>query len=111
MREGTSGVQEGTKAINDVGRQFQIIMKNVADIKQKIDTFHAASDRITDGAGSIVGAVDSIDEVSRDTAAHTETISAAAEEQSASSSEIATASDSLAKMASELQAATGKFKL
>ncbi len=111
MREGTSGVQEGTKAINDVGKQFQTIMQAVADIKQKIDTFHAASDRITDGAGSIVGAVDSIDEVSRVTAAHTETISAAAEEQSASSAEIATASDSLAKMASELQAATGKFRL
>ena len=111
MREGTVEVQAGTEAINEVGRQFKDIMQKVSDIKTQIDAFHAASSRITNGAERIVGAVDSIDEVSRETASHTETISAAAEEQSASSTEIASSSDSLVKMASELQNATNKFKL
>lgn len=111
MQEGTVEVQAGTEAINEVGRQFKDIMQKVSDIKTQIDAFHAASSRITNGAERIVGAVDSIDEVSRETASHTETISAAAEEQSASSTEIASSSDSLAKMASELQNATNKFKL
>lgn len=111
MQEGTVEVQAGTEAINEVGRQFKDIMQKVSDIKTQIDAFHAASSRITNGAERIVGAVDSIDEVSRETASHTETISAAAEEQSASSTEIASSSDSLAKMASEFQKATNKFKL
>ena len=111
MQEGTVEVQAGTEAINEVGRQFKDIMQKVSDIKTQIDAFHAVSSRITNGAERIVGAVDSIDEVSRETASHTETISAAAEEQSASSTEIASSSDSLAKMASELQNATNKFKL
>ncbi len=111
MQEGTVEVQAGTEAINEVGRQFKDIMQKVSDIKTQIDAFHAASSLITNGAERIVGAVDSIDEVSRETASHTETISAAAEEQSASSTEIASSSDSLAKMASELQNATNKFKL
>lgn len=111
MQEGTVEVQAGTEAINEVGRQFKDIMQKVSDIKTQIDAFHAASSRITNGAERIVGAVDSIDEVSRETASHTETISAAAEQQSASSTEIASSSDSLAKMASELQNATNKFKL
>lgn len=111
MQEGTVEVQAGTEAINEVGRQFKDIMQKVSDIKTQIDAFHAASSRITNGAERIVGAVDSIDEVSRETASHTETISAAAEQQSASSAEIASSSDSLAKMASELQNATNKFKL
>lgn len=111
MQEGTVEVQAGTEAINEVGRQFKDIMQKVSDIKTQIDAFHAASSRITNGAERIVGAVDSIDEVSRETASHTETISAAAEEQSASSTEIASSSDSLAKMASEFQNATNKFKL
>lgn len=111
MQEGTVEVQAGTEAINEVGRQFKDIMQKVSDIKTQIDAFHAASSRITNGAERIVGAVDSIDEVSRETASHTETISAAAEEQSASSTEIASSSDSLAKMASEFQNAINKFKL
>lgn len=111
MQEGTVEVQAGTEAINEVGRQFKDIMQKVSDIKTQIYAFHAASSRITNGAERIVGAVDSIDEVSRETASHTETISAAAEEQSASSTEIASSSDSLAKMASEFQNATNKFKL
>lgn len=111
MESGTTEVKQGTQAIKDVGRQFADIMKQVNNIKEKIDSFKTASDRIADGATRIVGAVDSIDEVSRETAAHTETISAAAQEQSASSEEIASSSNALAQMAVELQESTSKFKL
>ena len=111
MESGTTEVQQGTQSIKEVGRQFADIMKQVNNIKEKIDSFQKASERITNGATKIVGAVDSIDEVSRETAAHTQTISAAAQEQSASSEEIASSSNSLAQMAVELQDSTSKFKL
>lgn len=111
MESGTTEVKQGTQAIKDVGRQFADIMKQVNNIKEKIDSFQYASERITEGTNKIVGAVDSIDEVSRETATHTETISAAAQEQSASSEEIASSSHALAQMAVELQESTSKFKL
>lgn len=111
MESGTTEVKQGTQAIKDVGRQFADIMKQVNNIKEKIDSFQEASERITTGTNRIVGAVDSIDEVSRETAAHTETISAAAQEQSASSEEIASSSHALAQMAVELQESTSKFKI
>lgn len=111
MESGTTEVKHGTQAIKDVGRQFADIMKQVNNIKEKFDSFKTASDRIADEATRIVGAVDSIDEVSRETATHTETISAAAQEQSASSEEIASSSNALAQMAVELQDSTSKFKL
>ena len=111
MESGTAEVQQGTQSIKEVGRQFADIMKQVNNIKEKIDSFQKASERITNGATKIVGAVDSIDEVSRETAAHTQTISAAAQEQSASSEEIASSSNALAQMAVELQDSTSKFKL
>ena len=111
MENGTTEVQQGTQSIKEVGRQFADIMKQVNNIKEKIDSFQKASERITNGATKIVGAVDSIDEVSRETAAHTQTISAAAQEQSASSEEIASSSNALAQMAVELQDSTSKFKL
>lgn len=111
MESGTTEVKHGTQAIKDVGRQFADIMKQVNNIKEKIDSFKTASDRIADEATRIVGAVDSIDEVSRETATHTETISAAAQEQSASSEEIASSSNALAQMAVEFQDSTSKFKL
>ena len=63
------------------------------------------------GMQGIVTAMDTIDEVSRSTSEETQSISAAAEEQSASSEEIASASHPLADLATELQAATGKFKV
>ena len=69
MENGTTEVQQGTQSIKEVGRQFADIMKQVNNIKEKIDSFQKASERITNGATKIVGAVDSIDEVSRETAA------------------------------------------
>ena len=71
------------------------------------DTMHG----LADGTKQIVGVIGNIDEISRQTSEHTQTISAAAEEQSASATEIATASQSLAKLAQQLQDATKKFKV
>lgn len=111
MADGTADVQQGTKAINEVGQQFEQIMQKVNNIQDKMNAFQKAAEHISAGANNIVAAIDSIDDVSRETAAHTQTISAAAEEQSASSEEIASSSSSLAQMAVDLQDSTSKFKL
>ena len=111
MQGGTQNVQDGTAAIREVGEQFSAIMRMVNTIKEQMDEINASVQTVSNGATQIVDAVDSIDTVSRKTAENTQTISAATEEQSASTEEIASASQSLAKMATDLQEATGKFKL
>ena len=111
MQGGTAEVQKGTMAIREVGVQFQDILQMVTDIKTQIDDMDSRVKAVSDGAGSIVQSVDSIDEVSRKTAENTQSISAATQEQSASTEEIASASQALAQMATELQEATGKFKI
>ncbi len=111
MEAGTNEVALGTQAIREVGEQFQDITTRVASIKSEMEEINGAVQTVSKGMQGIVGAMDIIDEVSRSTSEETQTISAAAEEQSASSQEIASASHSLADLATELQAATGKFKV
>ncbi len=111
MEAGTNEVALGTQAIREVGEQFKDITARVTSIKTEMEEINREVQTVSKGMQGIVGAMDTIDEVSRSTSEETQTISAAAEEQSASSQEIASASHSLADLATELQAATGKFKV
>ena len=111
MEAGTNEVALGTQAIREVGEQFQDITTRVASIKSEMEEINGAVQTVSKGMQGVVEAMDVIDEVSRSTSEETQTISAAAEEQSASSEEIASASHSLADLATELQDATGKFKV
>ena len=108
---GRERMQRGTEAIRNVGAEFQSIMQQIEQTNQDMTAINDTMHMLADGTKQIVSVVDSIDGISRQTAEHTQTISAAAEEQSASATEIATASKSLAKLAEQLQAETKKFKL
>lgn len=111
MESGTKDVEEGTAAIREVGEQFQRIMQRVDGIKQQMEGIGVSMHTVSDGASRIVAAVDSIDEVSRQTSEYTNSISNATESQSASNQEIAAASQALAQLAVEMQAAINKFKM
>lgn len=111
MEDGTNEVKEGTAAIREVGEKFTEIMEMVSGIEQKMQGISSSVDKVSNNTNNIVAAVDDIDDISRRTAEHTQTISAAAEEQSASSEEIASASQALADLATDLQNATGRFKI
>ncbi len=111
MESGTNEVVLGTQAIREVGEQFQDITERVSSIRTEMKEINHEVQKVSRGMQDVVGAMDTIDEVSRNTSEETQTISAAAEEQSASSQEIASASHSLADLATELQSATGKFRV
>ncbi len=111
MEAGTVDVKEGTDAIREVGEQFQRIMKQVDGIQQQMSGIGTSMRTVSDGASKIVTAVDSIDEVSRKTSEHTNSISSATETQSASNQEIAAASQALSQLAVEMQDAISKFQL
>ena len=111
MSGGRTRVQEGTDAIRKVGEEFQSIMDKIAQTNDDMTAINDTMHGLADGTKKIVSVIGSIDEISRKTSEHTQTISAAAEEQNASATEIATASQSLAKLAQQLQEATKKFKV
>ena len=111
MQSGTHEVQEGTKAIREVGDRFKDIMGMVDGINRHMNEINSSVSAVASGAEHIVEAVDSIDGISRKTAENTKTISSATEEQSASNEEIAAASQALANLAGDMQSAIGQFKL
>lgn len=111
MQNGTNEVTQGTKAIRDVGEQFEDIMTKVDDINKQMEQINDAVSKVSAGAEQIVTAVDAIDSVSNKTSNSTQTISAATEQQSASNEEIAAASQALSTLASKMQEAVGKFKI
>ena len=110
MQAGTAEVQEGARAIHEVGAQFENIMRMVDEIKVQMAEINSSMQTVAGGAAHIVTAVDSIDTISQETAAHMQNISSSSESQSASSEEIASASQSLATLATDLQNTTSKFK-
>ena len=109
MEKGTSEVVQGTKAIRDVGAQFQTILGMVDDIQVQMQDINNSVQTVSSGATNIVGAVDEIDSISAKTADNTRVISGETQQQSASNEEIAAASNSLAHLAMEMQEAIGKF--
>ena len=111
MEKGTSEVVQGTKAIRDVGAQFQTILGMVDDIQVQMQDINNSVQTVSSGATNIVGAVDEIDSISAKTADNTRVISGETQQQSASNEEIAAASNSLAHLAMEMQEAIGKFRV
>lgn len=111
MEKGTEEVVAGTKAIQDVGVQFSDILAMVDDIQKQIHDINVSVKTVSDGANNIVGAVEQINNISRNTTESTKIISTETEEQSASNEEIATASKSLANLAQEMQESINIFKI
>ena len=111
MQSGTQEVTLGTKAIRDVGEQFEDIMSKVDSINTQMEEINGAVTQVSIGAEQIVTAVDAIDNISQKTSDNMQTISSATEEQSASNEEIASASQALADLAGRMREAVGKFRV
>jgi len=111
MRQGTLEVERGSRVIETAGERFSKIVSLVDDLNTQIQGISAASEQLAASSSEVVNSVAEIKKVAAETASSTQTISAAAEEQSASMQEIASSSQALSRMAQDLQAAVGKFKL
>ncbi|AIF52852.1 methyl-accepting chemotaxis protein [Pelosinus sp. UFO1] len=111
MQNGTEEVKLGARVVGDAGVAFQNIIKLVKDVSVQVTEISQAGEQVLADSQNIVGAVRGIHEVTQDTGAQTQTVSAATEEQTASMEEIAATSCSLTTMAEELQAAAYKFKI
>ena len=111
MEAGSATVANGTESIRRVGEQFHSIIEKIDNIKLQVTEIAAAVDVVTEGAGNIVRAVDSIDSASRKAVNDSKVISAETQQQSASNEEIAAASQALATLAEEMQEAVNRFRV
>lgn len=111
MKEGSREVNVGAEVVNTAGKAFKEISTFIDQLADQIKETSASIGQMASGSQKIVAAVHDIDQISKDTAGRTQTVSAATEEQSASMEEIAASSQALAKMAEELQGVVRRFRI
>lgn len=111
MDTGTREVKVGTDVVNNANLKFNQIAALVVKVSEQGQGISNAMHQMTSGSQQMVSCIRQLDEIAKDTAGQTQTVSAATEEQSASMEEIAASSQALAHMAEDLQNAVRKFRL
>ena len=111
MEVSSSSVKVGIDVVNAAGVTFREISQLTDEVSTQIAGISSAIGEIAKGSERIVVSVRDIETVSKDSAGHSQSVSAAAEEMTASMTEISSSSQSLAKMAQELQAAVDRFRV
>jgi len=104
-------IQDGVELVNSAGKQFSSIGQQVNGVAAQVDVISKALGEVATGSQQIVASINSVEKISRETAAEAQNVSAATEEQSASTQEIASSSQSLATLAGDLQTAVSQFRL
>ncbi|MDF2501341.1 MAG: methyl-accepting chemotaxis sensory transducer [Anaerosporomusa subterranea] len=111
MEQGMKEVEVGTQVIAATGECFRQIVDMVHGLNHDIRDIATGASHLSQSSGEVVQAVSSVKAVAADTAANTQTISAAVEEQSATMQQIAASSQALSSMAEDLQLVISKFRL
>ncbi|WP_425058214.1 Methyl-accepting chemotaxis protein McpA [Sporomusa carbonis] len=111
MEDGTREVKTGTTVVNNAGQAFTQIAELVEKVSYQVQEISNAIAEMAAKSGHVVAAMRDIDQVSKHTAAETQTISAATEQQSASMQEMAASSRRLAQMALALENAVRQFRI
>lgn len=104
-------IETGVTLVGKAGAGFDEIRTLVQAVTAQVEEISKALGEIAVGSQHIVESMKGVEAESRNAAAEAQNVSAATEEQSASNEEIASASQALAKLAGELQAAMGKFRI
>lgn len=111
MNEGTQEAKMGAEVVNTAGKSFANIAALVEHVLTEVSGISTAIDKMVDSSNSVVSEIRGINQIGKDTAGQTQTVSAATEEQSASMEEIASSSKTLAILAEELQTIVHQFKV
>jgi len=104
-------VVAGKSAVEETQKGFHAIIDKLKQVGAGIEQINLAVDETAKGMESVVGNVQNISAVSEETSASAQNVAASAEEQSASLHEVDSSSAALAKMATELNEVTARFKL
>lgn len=111
MKLGTEEVKVGAEVVTTTGKSFQNLEALVLEVSSQIREISTAIHEMSDDSAQIISSVQAIDDLSKQAAKETQTMSAATQEQSASIEEIAASSQELAKMSQELRGVIGAFQV
>lgn len=111
MNAAQSRVGEGIHAVNTSGQSFAQIREAVEDAVHTLDELSETTKQLEKGASHVAQTMTDISNVTQESAASTESVSASSQEQLASVEEIASSSAHLNSMAEQLQGLLGMFKM
>ncbi|WP_017690975.1 methyl-accepting chemotaxis protein [Paenibacillus sp. PAMC 26794] len=111
MNAAQTRVGEGIQAVNTSGQSFAQIREAVEGAVHTLDDLSATTKQLESGASHVAKAMSDISNVTQESAANTESVSASSQEQLASVEEIASSSAHLNSMAEQLQGLLGMFKM
>ncbi|MBP2628174.1 MAG: methyl-accepting chemotaxis sensory transducer with Cache sensor [Firmicutes bacterium] len=111
MKTGSQDVKKGEEVVVAAGQNFYEIATRANEVLKQVGGISSLMDNITAGTDHVITAFRNIGRIGKETADHTQTISATTEEQSASLEEIAASSQELAKMVQKLRETVGKIQL
>jgi Methyl-accepting chemotaxis protein len=108
---GTAGVKEGITVVSSAGETFTKIVGSIMRLSEQVMEVSDSVNLIADNSKSLLSSIHQVNDVGKENAAETQTVSAATEEQSASMQEISSSSQSMAKSASDLRAEIATFRV
>lgn len=111
MKKGCHDVVDGGHIMEDTGKQFENIVDGIKKLALEINGINVATNEVSNSSSEVLHSVDEMKVMVIQTAASTQTISAAAEEQLASMEEVSTSSVFLASKADGLKCLIDKFKI
>lgn len=111
MDNGTIAVKDGINMVNQAGKSFGEILKDINNIASQMQDVSAVTEEISAGTHNMLGAIENVAKISNESSGNAENVVAASEEQTALMKEVANAAENLTKMAVELQALMSSFRL
>lgn len=111
MKKNSEKVKIGMDIVNQTGKVFEVITKDISNINSKIVEVKEATDQINLGMNELNNSVESITENSNTVSEKISPIISSLAEQLAISEEIRHAANELARNSEELQDTTMKYKL
>lgn len=111
MKKGCHDVVDGGHIMEDTGKQFESIVYGIKKLAMEINGINRATNEVSNSSSEVLHSVDEMKVMVVQTAASTQTISAAAQEQLASMEEVSTSSIFLASKADGLKGLIDKFKI
>lgn len=110
MDKSEQEVLKGQEVVLAAGESFAAIRQQVDNVHQAVQGITGSVQVLSVSSGQVAAAVEKIWDISRETAAGSQTISAATEEQSAGMQEIASSAGALAQLSGQLEAALKQYK-
>lgn len=109
--KGIDEVNAGILVVNEANNAFNKILDAVQNVTDQIQEVSAASQEMSIGAEQVADSIQNLATISLQFSSSSQYVAASSKEQLQSIKEISTFSSKLAKMASDLEKLTGKFKV